>query len=511
MRMLKPYIDFRGGWNADVAPDNLMDNELMLADNADLDERGAISKRKGTVPLNATSYAAQVERLIEWVRNDGTPILIAVIGNNLVKVSDADGSTVSLLVLDNPSIGHFAFQDKFWFTCRSAGVDYYKVYDGTTVANVTPNAATDNDLTPIKRCRLFVRHPKSMRFFATLDPSDPAAVYYSEPNDPTYFKATSKLYPGGGEGPVTGLATFGEAVLVFYRNGVWMWKGVDPATDTQWGKIPVSHGTVSPGAIVLAPSVLTFLSGGGIYALTPVLLEPNVALLTEESVAKNLARNKVSSVLRSITNPNIAKAVYIDSVGKYLLAYCDVAGGTRNNNILVLDWPLMAFTRYTGIQVNDFCLRSNGDLLVASNNYILKMFQGYKDWDVAAGAYKGIDFHVKTKAWPLDRLNERKKVYRVFLSTRQYGAETSTIDLTVTADYASQTFTNISLDESFVWGEPWGNVWGWEDYTIKEAYCMVKGQRVQAEFTNNRLDEPVTVYGIAFEYKLLRPRGVKIN
>jgi hypothetical protein len=51
---IKTYQDFRGGWNTDTAPDNLLDSELTVADNVDLMERGGLSSRLGTAPLMHT-------------------------------------------------------------------------------------------------------------------------------------------------------------------------------------------------------------------------------------------------------------------------------------------------------------------------------------------------------------------------------------------------------------------------------------------------------------------------
>jgi hypothetical protein len=590
-KLIKPYQDFRGGWNADAAPDNLADNELMQADNADLDERGAISKRPGVKPLVNTSdtcpdqagltsteikladsasavddyyngmvvyisngtgagqvrtitdyvgltkvatvdsawdtqpdntsvyeiyvkYASQVERLIEWPRNDGTKVLLAIVGTTLARIAD-DGTKTDLKTLDNAEIGYFFYQDKFYFTGKEAGVDEYWYYDGATVSAVTPNAATDNDLTPIKRCREFLWHPKSQRIFASKDPNDRAALYYSEPGDPTYFVNTSKLYPTTGDGPVYGLVLFGEAMLAVYQQSEWTWKGVDPAVDAEWTKLPSSHGTVASRSIALTPNSLTFLGQGGIISLSPGLVDYNIVLLTGDELVKNRAKDKVTSIIRSIVHPETACAVYDKINERYLLAYGDDSNDARNNKVLVLDWGLQTFTRYTGWQVNDFCLRANGDLLIATNNYILKAGQGYKDWDPANDTYKAIQFAVKTKQWNLDYPFHLKHLKRFFLAARQFDTEESSVDVSIKVDYKYYELTalelsSLSLDESFVWGESWGNPWGWSDLITKEAKVKGKGLRCQVGLTNNVIDEPVVIYGTAFEFRVRRPKGVKV-
>lgn len=508
--MVRIYNDFRGGWNADAAPDNLADNELSLADNADLDLRGAIGKRKGCVPLNSVSYGAQVERIIEWPRKDGSSVLLAVVGTTLARIND-DGTKTDLITLDGPDVGWFVFQDKFWFTGKVAGADVYKTYDGTTVADVTPNSATDNDLAPIKRCRMFLWHPNSYRIFAAGDRDDRTVLYYSEYNDPTYFKNTSRLYPVTGDGPINAIIAFGDAVLAFYQRSVYAWKGIDPATDAEWGKLPVGQGALAERSVELVPGAVLYLGTGGIYSLGLGLLDYNVVLLASEELVKNFAKDKVTSIVRQIARPDLACAVFDLTAEKYLLAYTDDPASARNDKVLVLDWNLKSFARWTGLQVNDFCLRSNGDLLVAANNYILKLKQGYSDWDCQLGAPKPIEFQIKTKQFSLDYPVHVKKMRKLYLAAKQYGAEASNIGLSLKAGYVTYDYGTVSLDESLVWGELWGNVWGWDDYILKEIRCRAKGQRFEVTVSSAGLDEPATLYGLAFEYRVFKPKGVKVG
>lgn len=507
---IKTYRDFRGGWVTDVSPDNLADSELLLVDNVDLGERGALKTRKGTAPLNTVSYGAEVERIIEWPRKDGTKVLLAVIGSTLASIAD-DGTKTDIKALDSAEMGYFFYADKFYFTGKESGTDKYWQYDGTTVSEVTPNAAGDNDLTPIKRCRIFLWHTKSQRIFAARDASDLTALYYSEPGDPTYFKGTSKLYPTTGDGPVSGLALFGEAMVTVYQNSEWTYKGVSPDTDAVWIKLPSEHGTVAPKSIKLTPNSLTFLGRGGIISLSPGLIDYSIVMLTGDELIKNRAKDKVLSVIRSITNQEITCAVYDNTNDRYLLAYTDTPGATRNDKVLVLDWGLQSFVRYTGWQANDMIQRANGDILIATNGYIMKAEQGYKDWDPETQGYKAINYHIKTKQWDLDFPVHQKKTKRFFLAAKQYDIESSSVDITISAGYKPLTFENVPLDESFVWGEEWDLLWGYTDYIMKEAKCKLKGARFQVDIENSTIDQPVTIYGVAFEYRVKKAKGVKVD
>ncbi len=608
-KLLRAYYDFRGGWNCDAAPDNLQDNELAQADNVDLSERGGLSKRKGTVPLNATSYGAQVEQLIEWPRDSGVDVLMAVVGTTLCTIAE-DGTKTDVQAVASSRVGWFFLQDKLYFvdgaeyrvydgsTCQAvqapappaaptlagaaadpvtelkegtykgrvvfvdedgtespaspeasvtitkgqkivwsnipvgpAGTKYRRLYRtmvGGTVhrrlATIENNTTTtyedtvadydlgsplraDNDLAPIRRCRFLVRHPKSFRIFAAGDSQDPAALYYSEPNEPAYFQATSKVYPTTGDGPVTALALFGDAVLVFYRHSVWIWRGLDPADDAIWEKLPTGQGTVADRSIALTQNSLTFLGTGGLYAISPAILSYTITLAPGEDLIANLAANRVTSAIRSIEHPEKCCAVYDPYNERYLLAYCDDPAIQRNNRVLVYDWNLHAFTRYTGLFVNDFCYRHSGDLLAATDGYILKMNEGYRDY-----GDRPVLLKVATKPYNLDYPFHKKRMTRLFVSFRQSEVDVCRIDSRIKVDdVVLLELRDATVYDSFVWGDKWGEMWGWRNLVTTRMKISGSGHRVQVELSNTQIDMPTTIYGIAFEYRPIRAKGTRLE
>ena len=70
-----------------------------------------------------------------------------------------------------------------------------------------------------------VRHTKSHRIFMAGDPSDMSALSFSEPNDPSIFKATSKMYPTTDDGEITGIATL-LTLLWCFSGDPWVWRGL---------------------------------------------------------------------------------------------------------------------------------------------------------------------------------------------------------------------------------------------------------------------------------------------
>ena len=499
-KQLRSYYDFRGGLNTDAALDNMLDNELVRADNVDLLERGGIVKRKGYVRLNEEHYGFQVEQIIEWPRDSGESWLLAIVGPNLCRIREDQSYQAEILApVASDKIGHFFLQDKFYFVDGQS----YRVYDGSTVENVEPYDDETNDLEPIKRCRFVVRHPNSYRIFAAGDSQNPKAWYFSEPNDPTYFKETNVLHPTTGDGPVQGLAVFGDALVVFYRHSLWVWRGTDPETDAVWHKVPSGVGTMAPWSVDLTPNSMTFLGEGGLYAISPAILGFDVTIEPTEGMVLNLAKNKVEKLIREIRDPSRATGIFDAKNQRYRLA-CTDAEGVRNNQILVFDWNLGAFTRYTGIAVNHFLYRLNGDLLAATNGFIIKMGVGYRDHD------QPIPMDVLTKAYNLDFPFHKKRLLRLYCSFRQPDQETSKITLRLYVDDILRAeILEEGLYENFVWGKSiWGEaIWGFRNTITTRTRIYGSGHRVQVQFFNDQLDDPTTVYGIAFEFRPSRAKG----
>lgn len=499
-KILQAYYDFRGGLNTDAAPDNLMDNELTVAENVDLMERGGLVKRKGTQAINAESWGVQVEQLIEWPRHSGEMLLLAVIGNVLARVGE-DGSRTNIKQLASTKIGHFFFQDKMYFT---DGTEYY-VYNGTTVSAVTPDPDEQNDLTPIKKCKFMIRHPKSFRFFAAGNPDDKSALYFSEPNQPGFFRKTSVMFPVSGEGPITGLTVFGDAVMVFFKHSIWIWRGLDPDVDAIWEKIPTGVGTDSNDSIALTTNSLTFLGEGGIYAISPAILSYTITLQPGQDLVTNLAANRVEAITRNIGKPNVASAVFDASNQRYMLAYAEGKDAVRNNKILIYDWNIGAFSTYTGLAINDFLARENGDILAATNGYILRMGVGDSD----SGA--PIEMRVRSKQYNLNYPFHKKRITRMYMSFRQPEQETSEVTLRLHVDDSLEYEVHeAALFENFKWGEPWGGIWGFRSLVTTRTKVSASGHRIQMEIFNDQLDIPTTVYGIAFEFRPIRAKGSKL-
>ena len=369
-----------------------------------------------------------------------------------------------------------------------------------TVANVT------DDLANVRKCHMAVYHTKSHRYFyASLDYS---WVLYSEPDEPDNVKTLSILYPGQVEGNMVGLEIFGDAVVARFVHGGYVWRGVDPRTDVIWWPIPLKTGGFNPWDSAVVDGGLLFPGMGGIYELGMSLLGANVTVEESGDVVPNIAEKRVTSVIDAILNKDIICTVDDLGHGKTYIAYTDDTNSyTKNVKVLVNHRRNGGgFTRYLGWQVNHWCLRKNGDLLYATENYIMKSEQDTYNDNGAA-----IHFKVKTKWINLGFLGFMKKLF-VTTITSQQNDNTSTIDVTVTSDNGVDTVskTGISLNSGFIWGMIYGPVWVGASIITKWFDSILEAMRFQVTLENNVLNESVDLYGLGFQFKVGKPSGERV-
>lgn len=576
-REIVPFVDFLGGLNDTSTPEHMKDNELEVADNVSLNIRGGISYREGTNYINETSFADDVMYLIEYPLKDGQTIDLAVMSDK--KLYDITGGTKTLITtLNTDEIDHVIYRNAVYFVdgvkLRSYGAYEYNTQLGTldiktddivwnspistgttpgtakhfyraksnqtgvnlatadygnttlwedvTHANfeipnytkeVKASTETDNDLSPIHKCRFIEIHPISHRFFVGGNPEDSSCIYFSESGSPGYFKTTNKLYPTGGEGPVRALATITNSLLVGYSKGWWAYTGIDQ-TDWKWHKIPIPYGVQNNYVVSLSPSSIMFYSNNGIYKMSSALVDYNIVVNAEDVLFENVSDGKVEKAISMIANHKYTKAVFSDN--KFYLAYSETTDAKKNDKILVYDFQLNSFVRYTGLEVNCFIRKQDGRVYFGSTNYVNVFDKEYLNDTDSSGVSVPINFNIRTRRYSFGSPFNKKLFHRLFIGTTQGVDIGNTIAMKLRIDYGDSGEYILDLNnESFVWGYPWGGVWGGADIGAMETHMRRKGIRAQVIFEGRDLNtiKPVTIYGIAFDLTYLdakvRTLGVK--
>lgn len=574
MSETKFYGDFRKGVNDTIAPSHLADSELVLGENIDLSERGGFSTRKGQTVLGSKSDAKFVqakawnvgiqsrkvlvrediaplatEYHVSWVDEVGANTEIQQVASldvglfivsNVLYITDGTkyyrrGGTdyVATMATTTVSANEIVYNnmpggDKKFYRAKSAlgsidlsTVDYTNVTDWedyTDIAGVisleskevVANAETDNDLAPIKKCTMFVQHPDSLRIFASGNPDDPTALYFSEVNDPSYFKLTSILRPLQNDGPVTGICALEDSLMVSYGNLWYHWTGLNPS-DATWKPLPLPWGCASYNSLVVTPLSITFLGKTNIYKVSIAMLNKDVVSVQTESTIQAITDSKVENIVASIVKPEISVGIYVDD--KYLLAYCDDEALDYNNKILVYDWSSKAFHVITGWRTYDFVKDSRGDLFIASYRYVLMCYQGYHDIDTDSdnGASKSIPLKVTTKQFNLSYLLNPKYVKTLYLVFKQYKEIESLVNVSIKADYNDREILDIDLTESLIWGRDWLKKWGWRDVMTFGQELALIAESFQITIESDHIDNPITCYGVGFEYDVLEPNPTMIG
>lgn len=144
---------------ASSSDDTYNNYSIMISDGTGVGQARSISDYEGakrlatlsaawTTKPDATSkyivynsYGGEVNRIIEWPRNDGTTEWLQVVtvgaAITLNKTDKTTGALTPLCTLNKADIGWFWWQDKFYF----GDGQYYRLYDGTTCRLVRPPKA----------------------------------------------------------------------------------------------------------------------------------------------------------------------------------------------------------------------------------------------------------------------------------------------------------------------------------------------------------------------------------
>lgn len=627
-RQMITYADFRGGLNTDSANDILADNELVVAENVDLLDRGALTKRAGLSKYNATPYtvggvAQVIEQLIAWdgqlfavhcntnptsqtprtlslatptvltaitsgegvracvagrkllVLNNGksdvgvfggvpAPILkeivrtspayesptykaydlLAYASKPTVAKSGADkftkglyayvvrlvneigyesafrpeygvatvdaGTTVGQFTLSNIAIGPTGtVARKIYRSDALPDMSAYlrgdfPMYLVTTIADNTTTTYADTLSTSILVLQPQLTetdniilgkagaaaqiewHPPSSRFFATGVLGMQSAILYSEPMRIDYWKSTSVMHGMGKESVAPTLQAFGDAMMAFYPDSVYAWRGYD-ATDATWEQLALQANSVEKPT--LTPDSVTVVADNGIYAIPMAGYRGNIAMLPGSDNAVNIAEGRVRGFLRTLKSNRAAFwPLYDTTDGKYLLRYkCGVPPYAAG--VLVFDWQLKAFTHYTGWDCAAWCRGHDGTIYLATGGQIRKVDSSALSDDGAV-----IPVSVRTKGYGFS-IPAWKWVQKILVSFVPEPTLTSTISGKVDTGYETLTIP------AFTWDAKG---------SLKQKSIPIhkKGQWFAVEFNHDNTSQPFALYSVSFVFQPLMPRGL---
>jgi hypothetical protein len=483
--------DFTGGENSASSPDELLPNQLLICENIDLSTRGGFNRRKG-ISLHKTVGMNRIDRLIEFeYLNGGNPILktLVLTGGELIDTA-TDAVLKSGLDAD---LDYTIYKDEMYFLSNGQ----YLVYDGVTVEIVTSTNPNCN-LPTIRKCRYIEQ--RGQRLFASGNPEDPTALYFSDVGVPNHWDITSIVQVITNDGDkVTGLKEYHGQLVVFKSRAIYTWSGYDPMADVEFKRLNVHTGTRAHRTVQRVNNSLFYLGYDGVYALDGTY--ENV--IVSRKISKNI-NDRMKDIKHNDTFYMDASCAVFHE-GKYMLSV--PTADTISNNVVfvlytdVMDEATQPWGVYTGWYISDFLVSLDGELYSA--NSIEGKVHRHDDIYHDMGA--GIAVKVRLRPLSQEAFVHNKKYRKGYIVMRQYVDIRTTVTIKSIVDYREEDAT-VSPDESLVWDDrDWGLFWGFTDLVTRKFDIRERGKRLIIELTDNTADQALTVYGFAIEYKYKKP------
>lgn len=492
-------FDFRGGMNDSSAPDNLLEFESQLMRNVELMARGGFRRRRGISRYKNLGEYNRVDRLLEFeYLDEGVPTLqkLALAGGNLINV---ETGTILKSGLGS-SLDYEIYKNKMYILANGK----YLVYDGETVEDVT-YTGSDSLLDKVKKCRYIEQ--KGERLFASGNPDDPNALYFSEIGKPNEWKVTSGnpiMAISDDADKITGLKEFHGALLVFKTRSIYAWYGSNPLSDVVFQRLNVHAGTMSYRTIAYVNNNLIFLGQDGVYALFGTYKD----VISTKKLSNNI-RGLIDKIKH--TEPyyeNTPCAVYHD--GKYMLSVA--TGENSNDKVYTLftdiytdvGGELEPWVIYDGWNISDFLHSLDGNLYSASS---IDGSIHLHEENLLNDLGKPIEVEVLTKPLAVGAPFHNKKFRRGYISFKQFETINTTLNIDFQVDYATKVIPALSPDESLIWDyRNWDeSKWDFSEFITRRFDIRERGKRLTVRFYDSSIDNELVVYGVAVEYKVKKP------
>ncbi|PKR86096.1 hypothetical protein [Heyndrickxia camelliae] len=453
-----------------------------------------------------------ISQIYYYHKNSGDSELLAVSQNKLNKVIDGNLTSVTG-ILTSDSTKFVVYKDrKINDAVLIADKGRLKVYNGSSVSEVTPHVPTDgtngtpaettdpgvNDLInltnfrtfAIKKDRIFAAaHPtvKNRVSFCYFDPYLGYAVYDYWPAIYFFDVATED------NDEIVELRAFRNTLIILCKRSAWVLTG-DGATllDYQLTKINVPKGCISQNSVQEVGNNLFYLGDDHIYSLFST---------EQEYISAQIVSDAIGPILKSISLVEKSQATSIFHDNKYYLSF-------PSGLTLVYDITLEQWTKYTNIKATGFVVIDNELYFSADDGFIYKFNENVYSDDGEA-----IAFMMKTKIIDFDLPVNMKKIRRMWLVMKQYQGSQSSFDLHATIDqYTLINLNNLGVDDKKGLGAIWDvskwdeALWDFSEILQQMVKIRKKGKSIQVQIENSNVDEPCSVYGIVIEYEIKKPK-----
>lgn len=258
-------LSFAGGINTVSDDISLQPNQIRLAQNARLNEYGAIVKRNGSVKAVTNALASPARNGFGWVRDSGAVQGLVVSGTNLytadmLSLPVSSWTSVSSALSNTTTPTFTTFLDSVGADCVFIA-DGGKVmrWNGTTLVRETSPSAASVSYIKVHNQRLW----------GCGNSTYPDSIFYSPLND-----GSAMGHSGGGQiivrtfsdERVVALASVGSSLLIFHRRGISRLTGFgQDDTVVQPEGVSSQTGTIAPFSVVEVDGAAYFLSDRGAF------------------------------------------------------------------------------------------------------------------------------------------------------------------------------------------------------------------------------------------------------
>jgi hypothetical protein len=512
-KLLYPLRTFELGINDKTAANLIPDQAVVDAKNV-VFGKGPVSKRNGYVKYSS-QLPAPITKHYQHNKFNGNKDFLVVSDKKVYAESNGNLSPITG-VLSSSDVQMISYKDRnVGDVVLIADGGKLKHYQAGVINEVTPhvprvNADTGlneeqdpglNDIAnltnfralAIKQDRIYAAaHPtvKNRLSFSHHDPYIGYAVY-------DYFPATFFIDVATDNNDVINqLEVFRDGLAILCENSVWFLRG-DGRTinDFDLQKINVPTGCIAPNSVKMVGNEMFYLADDGVYAMYSTDQNYISARLVSTLVSEGRILSSIENTLKGISLADKRKAAghYYDN--KYYLSF-------PSGLTLVYDTILQCWTKFTNIKANSFLTKEGVLFFTSDSGYIYRF-----DENVYSDDGQAIPFMLQTKNFDFGFEVQDKKYRKFWTLCKQYDKEQSVFNLSAKVDYIDVDIEQVSTDESSPWGEAvWGEFfWGFRDVVENELRIQKRGKRIQLIITNNEVDQPLTIYGMTFQYKLKKP------
>jgi len=525
--LFEAYNDFSGGLNTAYSPEQLAINDLTVAQNIDLSQRGAIWTQKGFVRLYPTSLGTGYgQGLIHYVHNGIEEIIVAFNGK-LWKYNNSLGSWSELVITNLTSfqttkpISWTVYRNKLYIATGTKLVEY----DGSTCQVVPAYTPTQAEIDTIgtnlysdvnlslHTARFCMVHYD--RLVLGWDDSNSKTLYFSDLERFGYFPAPNQYVIDNPRGePITSILKYRDNIIVFTKTSIHGLFGTGTEINPVFTKrmLHYGYGSVSPLSAKVLGNSIAFVSYDGIkeiYSFSQVEQFFNVRPLQKyDKIKPNITSKTSQSLEQSVAT------VYDD---QYIVNF------PTDNEVYRYYKDLDAYSMDTAPQVAQY-LTIDGTLYSLGFNNGL-VYQHNVGWNYDGQPILAI---AETKLLDLTEAHYRKRLSKIHvLLGKIEGVSQSEIYLTVKADgnpvlapYTGETY--IDTDGYLKWRlvketnmlterNALVNDWILGQSTIgivelSQQKASVRGQarRVQVRFEADQLNVPMIINSFGLEFQMRR-------